>query len=373
MKIPKTFKYLLFLIWVSGTVIMMGCGVKAVKPESPMDTPDHHKLIGMNLYEKGEYPEALKEFERAMALDPKYAPAYIGIGLTLAELNRFDEAFSSMGKAKKLASSKPDKVSACSGMIRLYTKWQGENWLEKAEENFSDARLIDKEDPAPIYYMALAYKTASEYEKASEYFKKVILLNKGYIEQADRGWESVQRIQRAMPETNIGQRIAGLNKITRADVAALFIHELRLEKLFKQGKSLAKEKSSTPGDMPTDYNNHILGADINTVIHLGIRGLEPIGNRFDPDKEITRSNFAVMIEDILVKVTREIDLPNKFIGSTSPFKDVEPSNYAFNAIMTCTTRGIMKADLNGYFKGQEPVSGADALLILRRLKEAISK
>ena len=66
-------------------------------------------------------------------------------------------------------------------------------------------------------------------------------------------------------------------------------------------------------------------------------------------------------------------MPIKYIGAKSPFKDMNSSYYAFNAIITCTTRGIMRADLNGYFKGEDPVSGADALLILRRLKEALEQ
>lgn len=373
MSMQKAMRYLLRATLVAGIIFLFGCGAKGIKPVSPMDTPEHHNLLGMTLLEKGKFHEALKEFERAKDLDAKYAPAYVGIGLTMGELNRFDEAFSTMKRGKKLASSKPDKVLFYSGMIRLYTKWNGKDWLEKAEENFSKGKKVDRDHPAPYYYIAVAYKTANEYEKAAENFKKVIALNKGYVEKADMGWEAVQRIQRAMPGTKVGKKIAGLDKITRADVAALFIQELKLEKLFRQKKVPKRKASVVAIQPPTDYQKHVLRADIDAVVDIGIRGFEPIGNRFDPDKEITRANFAVMIEDILVKITREDDLPAKYIGAESPFKDVDSSHYAFNAIMTCTTRGIMKADLNGYFKGEKPVSGADALLILRRLKDALEQ
>ena len=371
MSARRTIKYLLCIAWVSGMIFLLGCGAKGIKPVTPMDTPEHHNLIGMKSFEKGEFQEALREFERARDLDPKYAPAYVGIGLTTAELNKFDDAFSAMKKAKRLASSKPDKILAYSGMIRLYTKWQGKGWLEKAEENFSNAKLVDKNDPAPYYYVAVAYRTAKQFKKAAENFKKVISLKKGYVEQADMGWEAVQRIQRAMPGTKVGKKIAELDKITRADVAALFIEELGLEKLFKQRRVPSKELGSGENQLLTDYQNHVLRADIEAIVDMGIRGLEPIGNRFYPDKEITRANFAMMIEDILIKITGEKNVPVKHIGAKSPFKDVVSSHYAFNAIMTCTTRGTMKADLHGYFKAEDSVSGADAMLILRRLKEAL--
>ncbi len=92
---------------------------------------------------------------------------------------------------------------------------------------------------------------------------------------------------------------------------------------------------------------------------------------FAPDKEITRANFAIMIEDILARVTREHNLDTKHFGCASPFKDVNNGNYAFNAIMTVTTRGIMSANMYGYFSKDDPVSGTKALLVLRKLKEKL--
>jgi len=354
-------------------MFLFGCGLKAVKPETPMDSPAHHYIIGMNLFDRGEYQKALDEFERAKSLDPKYAPSYVGIGLAKAEQNQFDEAFSAMKQAKKLASSSADKVVACTGMIRVYTRWQGEDWLDEAENYFSKAKSEVEDDPAPYYYMALAYKTGKKYEESAVLFKRVIDLNKGYVEEADMGWEAVQRIQRAMPGTRAGKRIAGVERITRADVAALFIEELNLERLFLGIGVKPQKKAQNTDDFPTDYQNHVLRADIDEVIDLGIRGLEPIGNRFEPDKEIIRANFAIMIEDVLIRVTDEKALSDRHIGAVSPFKDVDSSNYAFNAIITCITRGVMKSDIYGNFYPMDPVSGADSLLIIRHLKDALEQ
>ncbi len=370
MDMKTWFKRVAWAAAMLSILVAFGCAstTKGVKQMSQMDLPEHHYFMGMNFLDKGEIDKALREFTRAKDLDPEYAPARVGIGLVLAQKGKFDEAFASMKKAKKLSSSKAERVIYHTGMIRLYTTWQGKDWLGKAEDQFNDAIDLDKNNPAPYYYMALAYKTAQEYERASMEFRRVIDLNKGYVEQADNGWKDIQRILRAMPGTKVGRDIAKLDKITRADVAALFIEELKLEKLFKNHNVKTQRTQS----FPTDYKNHPLSADIDAVIGLGIRGLEPVGNRFEPDKEITRADFAVMIEDILIKVLREDNLPTRYIGSPSPFKDVDSSFYAFNAIMTCTTRGIMEADLNGYFRPEGPVSGADALLSLRRLKEALT-
>lgn len=358
-----------FLICLLAVIFISGCAHKGVMKEAQMDTPEHHYLIGSNLLEKGDLDSALREFERAKALDPEFSPAYTGIGLVMAEKGNFDEAFNVMEQADDFAETDSHKVIYHTGMIRIYTKSGQEDWLDDSASHFKKASKIDSMNPAPCYYMAVAYKKAQDYENASFLFRKVIDLDKEYVQQADAGWESVQRILRAMPGTKVGRDIAKLEKITRADVAALFVQEMKLDKVFM--KHNVPVKKSLTDSAPNDYSAHVLKADIDAVNALGIKGLEIIGHRFDPDAQITRANFAMMIEDILVKVTREDDLPTRYIGAASPFKDVDDGYYAKNAIMTCTTRGIMKADLYGYFKGDEAVSGADALLIIRRLNEAL--
>ncbi|PIQ96416.1 MAG: hypothetical protein COV67_09695, partial [Nitrospinae bacterium CG11_big_fil_rev_8_21_14_0_20_56_8] len=62
-----------------------------------------------------------------------------------------------------------------------------------------------------------------------------------------------------------------------------------------------------------------------------------------------------------------------FIGAGSPFPDLRNDLPYFNAVMLVTTRGIMKsAEMStGEFQPQGTVSGADALLIIRELKNAL--
>ena len=124
--------------------------------------------------------------------------------------------------------------------------------------------------------------------------------------------------------------------------------------------------------MPTDYQNHTLKHDIEKILILEVRGLEdaPEGV-FEPDKKITRGDFSLVIEDIIFRVNGENNLPSQLIGGTSPFKDVNSDYYAYNAILVCTSRGIMSGNLDGEFRKGDPVSGAEALLILRRLRDQL--
>jgi len=77
----------------------------------------------------------------------------------------------------------------------------------------------------------------------------------------------------------------------------------------------------------------------------------------------------------LIKITGVEELATRFIGSVSPFPDLRNDLPYFNAVMLCTTRGIMAAkDLkSGEFDAMGNVSGAEALLSLRVLKTQLQK
>ncbi len=114
--------------------------------------------------------------------------------------------------------------------------------------------------------------------------------------------------------------------------------------------------------------------DIEGILGIGLRGLEnyPDGN-FHPGELVTRAAFAMMLEDILIKVSGDNSLATKFIGSTSPFPDLRADLPYFNAIMVVTSRGIMEAKdmTSGEFAPLSPVAGVDALLIIRKIKEEL--
>ena len=112
--------------------------------------------------------------------------------------------------------------------------------------------------------------------------------------------------------------------------------------------------------------------DIKEVLKYNIRGLELFpGGLFHPEAPLSRANFALVIEDVLVRIKDRPQLKSVFIGNKSPFPDVANDHYAFNAIVVCTTRNVLAADLDGAFRPDQPVTGAESLLAIRRLKEEI--
>ena len=187
-----------------------------------------------------------------------------------------------------------------------------------------------------------------------------------------------------MPGTINGKIIAIVDRITRADAAALFLEEMKIDVLYKKRtlktfdtsfKDPEKAAAAGPAKITAkDIADHPLKADIEGILEIGVRGLEnyPDGN-FHPAEIITRAAYAMMLEDILIKVTGDNSLATKFIGSTSPFPDLRADLPYFNAIMVVTSRGIMEAKdmTSGEFAPLNPVPGVDALLIIRKIKQEL--
>jgi hypothetical protein len=142
---------------------------------------------------------------------------------------------------------------------------------------------------------------------------------------------------------------------------------------FKDPEKARASASATPATA-TDIASHPLKADIEGILQIGVRGLEiyPDGS-FHPGDMIDRATYAMMIEDILIKMTGDTKLATKFIGSSSPFPDLRSDLPYFNSVMVVTSRGIMEAkDLSsGEFAPLSPVPGVDALLIIRKIKEEL--
>ena len=364
-------------LWIAG------CGPKPIKEQSLLDTPDNHYNQGLRELSRGSLDGATEEFGRATALNPDYPGGYVGMGLVWAEKGDFAKAFESVDKGLGKDAKFIDGLIAKG---RIYAKQKkGEDWLEDAVKQFDKALKLSPSSDKALFYKGEAYKEAYAFGEAAAQFSKVIELKGDYAKDANAEWELVQKIQRAAPGTKIGKKIALIKEIDRADIAVLFVEELKLlEVLQKRQPKVYNTKFRPPDDptafptgqkteepLATDLAGHWAKNWIEDVIKAGAMDAFP-DHTFRPDDKLTRTNYAMFIQNILLVVTADQSLATKYIGTESRFPDVNATNFAYNAICLAVDRGIMKADaMDGSFGGRNPVSGADALLIIRDFQNAL--
>ncbi len=377
----RTFQWMGIVVLVT-VFIIAGCGPKPIQKESLLDTPQNHYKQGLRELHNGNFTSATLEFDRAMALDPKYPGGYVGKSLIANSKKQYDKALEwvdqAFGKDKKFVDAYVAK-----GII-LTHQHKGDKWLDKAVKEFDKALKLKPESEKALFYKGMAYKNAYEFGNASGQFKQVIALKGEYSQKANDEWELMQKIQRAAPGSKIGMKIALMNKIDRADLAVLFVEELKLLEVFEKKRPkeydtrfrppadpTAIQTQSAPQKTATDIDGHWAKSWIENIIKAGAMDNFPDGS-FRPDDLITRTNYAIFLQNILVTVTGDDALATKYIGSPARFPDVNPSHYAYNAICLVVDRGIMKADtMDGAFGMSRSVSGADALLIIREFQNAL--
>jgi len=364
-------------------LLLEGCSPKSGGlPEGLLETPELHAFNGFRLIKKERLVDAQREFEHALRLKPGYSPALRGMGLVQGMKGNFASAYELMEQAKNSAEKEEDEALAYVGIMQLHAMKRGPAWLDRVEENFVQASSFTKDLPEAYYHMGMAYKYAYRFTESEAAFEQVLKINTSLQDEAEEQLERVRKIERAMPRTELGRRIAVLDRITRADAAALLIHEVRVEIICKGGQQSGRDdagaaargpsrKGSHP--LPLDVMGHPLKGEIERVLQLEIEGLKTFDDgSFGPNEYVTRADFAVIVADVIAKKEGEPLMVGRYSGVVSPFKDLRHDAAYFNAVMTCTMRGRIMEGENGLFDPTGTLSGADALLSIRKLKRELN-
>lgn len=400
MKREKTRKLIFPFILGAIVLSLISCGPKTRMAVSQLDTPGHHTFTGLKLLDQEKYDDARREFEMATQLDAKYSKAYTGMALVNIYTGKLNAAVDNLDQGLKNAKESDEKLFVNVGKIRYYTMSKSDQkWLELAKNQFDEAVVMDSKYSPAYYFMGLAYKDALEFNQAGQMFSQVTELKTEHMADADAELKFLQKVLQATPATQTGKKIALLKRITRADAAAILMEELKIKELCKKPepkidpplktaeKVLPVVNEIFPTDasfIPTppvpvkllakDIADHPLKTDIEGILETGIHGLEndPKGN-FNPAEIISRGEYAIMLEDIMIKLTGEKDLAARYVNSKSLFPDVPSDMPYFNAIISVTSRGIMEAKNTntGEFAPLKPVTGVDALLIISKLKKEL--
>ncbi len=378
----RTF-FLFVMIILTTMWLMMGCGPKAIKEASVLDTPDNHYNQGMRELDRGNFANATSEFQRALALNPNYAEGFAGMALVSAYQGSFNKAYENIDKALGKNDKSLDCRVAKGRIIAMERK--GDDWIEKSVKEFDKASEINPNSPKPVYFKGETLKSGYKFLEAANAYSRVIAMKGDYAAEADKAWATVQKIQRAAPGTKVGAKIALIDEIDRADTAVLFMEELKLLEVINKKRAKTYDTGFKAPDDPTkmqtsvttqmadvtDVDSHWAKNWINDIVKA--RGMEIFPDHtFRPDEKISRADYAMMLQNVLIMATGDETLATKYIGTNTRFPDVNASHYAYNAICLMVDRGIMQADkMTGAFDLNAHVSGADALLIIRDFQNAL--
>jgi hypothetical protein len=364
----KTFS-IAALIVLASVIVFSGRPVDR-KPLSYLYTAEYHTYTGIKLLEQGKYRDAEREFQQALEIKPEFSLAHSGLSLVNAYRGDFESAHELMVYALNSAKTDDEKVFARISAMRIFTMWRRDGgWLEDVTEHFQRAIDLNMNSPAAHYFMGVAYKLGLEFDNSGRMFARVLDLNAEYVKEADREWKLIRNVMKVKPATVAGEKIAIKESITRADAAVLFVNEFKIAEIYDRAGITSIVR---PPERVTDIDDSPAKPDIEDIMAAGVKRLGPYPDgSFRPDDLVTRVVFAVMIDDILNKAAADKIQSARHEEGVSPFPDLKTDHPSFNAVMTVTDRGIMHARnlTTGEFCPLGPVSGVEALLIIRRLKE----
>lgn len=377
-------------------LLLSACGPKRTS-QGLMDDPRTHADRGKQYYDKGEMARAKVEYRLALDLDKKFAPALAGLAMVKASEKDWDSAQDLASMAVSKSDGKIPDGWIAKGVVIAEKNRGGKDaeWFEDAESAFRKAIKIDANSGEAYYRLGNAAAWASlsaekddQYvdmiRKAGDSYRKVISIDKAYTNEANGAWVRVQKVERALPGSRVGRKIAMVDSIGRADAAALFIAELGIDKILSRSRGAkfdtgfkapedpmkVKEAASGPKAIASDIKGHWAENFIVDAVGLGIRGLQvqPDG-KFLPAQSLTRAEFAFLLEDALMIVLADRTLATKYIGAPARFGDLAASSPYFNAVCNMVDKNILQGEPDGTFGALRPVSGADALLSIRTVKE----
>lgn len=392
------------LMFAASVALLSGCSTAKPRCTDAGDNPTHHYQIGMKALEDGNIGTAQEKFERSLYCDEEFSIAHSGLAIVFAEKVKVqsDSGFKGveiervaqeLKKAKNQAERPDQFFDYYTAVVRTDTLMKQKKWLADAEEaNSQGSRLkVDERNlsyylgtEALPYFMGVAWLEGMEFQKARDSFGAVLNAKREgkWHEKADKGWKRVDKIVRAMGGItlgDIGKSIAPREKVSRADLAALIIDELKIDKVMAGRIPLSSQMAKKAEFTPADMTGHPFKEEVLTLMKWNVRGMEPKYDEtsraylFKPNDPVSRGEMAFILEDVLIKLAGDEKIATAFFGQDkSPFPDVKPTSALYNAVMNMTSRSIMESELSGEFRVNAPVDGAEALLAVRVLKQRIN-
>jgi tetratricopeptide (TPR) repeat protein len=132
--------------------------------------PELYFSMGQACFMLKRYDLAISYFDKSLSIDKNYSSSYVGKGVVLRELGRYEEAIGEFNKAlENILFHEPEKAYYNIALTYLAMKDQ-----ENAITYFKSTIQVKQDFLPPYYQLALVYMSLKNYEAAAEITKQLL-------------------------------------------------------------------------------------------------------------------------------------------------------------------------------------------------------
>jgi len=344
-----------------------------------------------------DYDRALGAFDAALRAGPMYVPALVGRGQTLLALERDTDALeafeSALAADASLADvrrrvdvlrfrSLQDVIEAARAAAAAGRAAEARNAYERALQASPDSAFLYRElglverkqgnedaaldrlgraaelDPADVVSLT---QTGELLEQRQDFAGA-----EGAYRRAagiEASGDLAARIAAVAEKARDAQlpaafrAIAGSGQITRGDIAALL--GVRLEDMLRAAP--VREV------VITDGQEHWAAAWIAQVARAGV--MDPFANHtFQPDAHITRGDLAGAVSRVVTLMAANRPAVSARLAERPQIADMADGHLSYPAASVAVATGVMPLLDAGRFQVARPVSGAEAMDVIARLR-----
>ena len=142
----------------------------AIKP----DYADAHFNLGNILRDLGELDGAIKSFVKTIEIMPEYDEAQYNLGVTLQELGQLDEAIEQYEKALSINPENADLI------LNLGFIYQSLGQIDEAIEQYDNALTFDPDNAKVLNNLGNAHNDLGQLDVAIKYYEKALAIKPDY-------------------------------------------------------------------------------------------------------------------------------------------------------------------------------------------------
>ena len=366
--------------------------LKAVPDFVPARTGEGYVALA-----RQDYMRAVDQFELALRGAPSYAPALVGKGQALLSMNRDADARAAFEAALKAdpalvnLGSRIDvlKFREIQDLIAAARQAMNGGRLDEARTAYQRA-LAATPDSAVLYReLGMVERRQGDAAAALEQFNRAVALDPSdAVSLAQAGEILEERGDFAGAETAYrnaatADPFSGYDK--KADVAATKARDSRLPEQFRAlssaerimrgdlaalvGIRLEDVLRVAPGTpvVTTDTGGHWAAPWISQVVAAGV--MPAFDNHtFQPGAPLRRVDLAEAVSALLRVIARTHPALQARLAARPAISDMNESHLNYPAAAAAVSAGVLPLLAEGRFDIERPVSGAEAIAAVERLR-----